>query len=114
MRRVVWIGMLLVASASFALADSRSEMTAALAAHADLHPAPAVLPLAASTTHASSTVTAHSGDTGRHAADQASQQNPGQGLAVGLARKAQEAAAAAAGQMQDKAAKARASHGHHN
>jgi hypothetical protein len=107
--------MLLAASAGLAVADSRSDMAAALEAFAELRPAPAVLPALAPTAHVTSTAAriAAPGDAGRHAADQMSEQNPGQGLAVGLARRAQDAAAAAADQMQDNAAKARA-RGHHN
>jgi hypothetical protein len=104
------------AGTSIALADSRSDMSAAMAAHADTHPAPAVLPVVATsprTAAAPNRTQAPARELGRGAAAQAAQNQP-PGQAIGLARRAQEAAMSAAGQEQAKAAKQRMlTHPHH-
>lgn len=102
--------------------DPHAEMAAALAAQADLRPAPLVLPVtAAAPRHAAAGSAVKRGTVARGAEDAAkpgagaaeaangvSQRAQSQAAAQALAHQAQAAAAAAAGQAQSQAAKARA------
>lgn len=106
--------------------DPHAEMAAALAAQADLRPAPLVLPVtAAAPRHAAAGSAVKRGTEARGAEDAAragagaaeaanrvSQRAQAQAAVQALAHQAQAAAAAAAGQAQSQAAKARASHPH--
>jgi hypothetical protein len=104
--------------------DPHAEMAAALAAQADLQPAPLVLPVtAAAPRHAAAasavkrgTGSRAAGDVARtaaaDAADRVSQHAQAQAASQALAHQAQAAAAAAAGQAQSQAAKERATHPH--
>jgi hypothetical protein len=91
-------------------ADPRSDMAAALAARADTNPAPAVLPTSISAP--ARTAVAPISRSTRQIAEQVAQNHANNGQAIGLMRKAQEAAMAAAGQAQEKKAKDRASKTH--
>jgi len=98
---------LLVADVGVARADSHGDMAAALAARAELHPAPAALPSPQALTRTAATPAAKRiparADLGRRAADVE---------AAALARRAQDAAMSAFGQAQANEAKQRASHPH--
>jgi hypothetical protein len=114
MRRIVVV-LVLVGWSSIALADDpHAEMAAALVAAADLHPAPAALPVATATKTASAPggkKVPPQANLGRSAADQA-QQGQSQ-AAASIARNAQAAAMSAAGQAQAAAAKLRSAHNPH-
>jgi hypothetical protein len=106
--------------------DPHAEMAAALAAQADLRPAPLVLPVAAAAPrHAAAASAVQRGSGSRaasdvartaasaaDAADRVSQHAQGQAASQTLAHQAQAAAAAAAGQAQSQAAKERSTHPH--
>jgi hypothetical protein len=114
------------ADATRADADPHVEMAAALAAQADLQPAPLVLPVvSAAPRHAAATSAVKRGTEPRGAGDGArtaasaadaanrvSQHAQAQGASQALAHQAQAAAASAAGQAQSQAAKQRATHPH--
>lgn len=122
MRRMLCLAALLGFLGSTAWADERAhaEMAEALAAQADLHPAPLVLPSTAAAPRHAATASAVKRGTGpraaadaaRTAANQASQRAQTQAGSQALAHQAQAAAAAAAGQAQSQAAKDRATHPH--
>jgi hypothetical protein len=103
--------------------DPHAEMAAALAAQADVHPAPLVLPTAAAAPRHAAAASAVKrgiaprgpGDVARTAASAANQVSlhaQAQAAAQAVAHQAQAAAAAAAGQAQSQAAKERATHPH--
>jgi hypothetical protein len=103
--------------------DPHAEMAAALAAQAELQPAPLVLPVtAAAPRHAAAASAVKRGlgsraasDVARSAASAANQVSlhaQAQAASQSLAHQAQAAAAAAAGQAQSQAAKERATHPH--
>lgn len=106
--------------------DPRAEMAAALAAQADLHPTPLVLPVTAAAPRHAATASAVKRGTGPRAAvdiartaasaadaaNRVSQHAQVQAGSQALAHQAQAAAAAAAGQAQSQAAKERATHPH--
>lgn len=131
--RTLWLAVMLgwfasTAGSSVASADPdpHAEMAAALAAQADLRPAPIVLPVtAAAPRHAAASSAVKRGtesrgadDTARtaasaaEAANRVSQHAQAQAASQALAHQAQAAAAAAAGQVQSQAAKERATHPH--
>jgi hypothetical protein len=102
--------------------DPHAEMAAALAAVAELQPAPIVLPVTAAAPARATTGAVKRG-VGPHApgevaraaagaASQASQHAQAQAASQALAHQAQAAAEAAAGQAQSRAAKERAAHPH--
>jgi len=106
-----------MASSRLVHADPHADMAAALRARAEVHPAPATLPVGPPATTRTALVPGVShipawADLGRRAADDAGQQAQAQGQATALAHRAQEAAAAVAGQAQANAAQQRASHPH--
>src|SRR5262245_58238133 len=106
--------------------DPHAEMAAALAAQADLQPAPLVLPVTAAAPRHAAAASAVKRGTGSRAAsdvdrtaagaadaaDRVSQHAQAQASSQALAHQAQAAAAAAAGQAQSQAAKQRAMHPH--
>lgn len=121
-----WFASTAWSSVASADADPHAEMAAALAAQADLQPAPPVLPVTASAPRHAGTGSAvkrgndarGAEDTGRaaagaaEAANRVSQHAQAQAASQALAHQAQAAAAAAAGQAQSQAAKARTTHPH--
>jgi hypothetical protein len=116
MRRLVFIlallGWLGVAHAD----DPRAEMSLALAAAIDAHPAPAALPGTTAATKVAATPAAKrippQANLGRAAAEHAHQAQD-QANAAALAHQAQAASMAAAGLTQAQAAKTRAAHHPH-
>jgi hypothetical protein len=112
--------------AASADSDPHAEMAAALAAQADLQPAPLILPVtAAAPRHAAAASAVQRGTGSRgasdvartaasaaEAADRVSQHAQAQAASQALAHQAQAAAAAAAGQAQSQAAKERTTHPH--
>jgi hypothetical protein len=128
MRRVLLTGLLgwFAATARPAPAsaegDPQAEMAAALAAQADLHPAPLVLPLATAAPRRAGVMPlkrspavrpAEVAGNAARAADRVSRDAQGQGVSQALSHQAQAAAAAAAGQAQSQAASQRAKHRPH-
>lgn len=111
MRRVFCIAALIGLLGAVASADPRSEMIEALIAQAELHPGPALLPVATAASHVAQTPAARAVPPraavigGRAAAEQAQQ---AQGASAALAHQAQAAAMSAAGQAQAQAARQRA------
>lgn len=120
MRRTLYLAASVLLFTSTAWADDRAhdEMAVALAAQADLHPSPLMLPVTAAAprrAQAPSTVKRGTApgaavEAARAEANQASQRAQGQAASQALAHQAQAAAAAAAGQAQSQAAKDRANH----
>jgi hypothetical protein len=120
MRRTLCLAAFVVFFRSTAWADDRAhdEMAVALAAQADLHPSPLMLPVTVATPRRAQTASAvkrgtapgTAAEAARAEANQASQRAQGQAASQGLAHQAQAAAAAAAGQAQSQAAKDRANH----
>jgi hypothetical protein len=110
--RLLVIIALIGASAGSALADdAHTEMAAALSAHANLHPAPASLPVAnaagkVAQTPAAKHIPPQAAVVAGHAA--AGQAQQGQGSSAALAHQAQSAAMSAAGQAQAEAGRQRA------
>jgi hypothetical protein len=127
MRRVLLTGLLgwFAATARPAPAsadgDPQAEMAVALAAQADLHPAPLALPVTAAPRTAGlaplkrgpAVRPAEVAGNAAKAADRVSRNAQGQGAAQALSHQAQAAAAAAAGQAQSQAASQRAKHRPH-
>jgi hypothetical protein len=119
-----WLASPAWSSVASADVDPHAEMAAALAAQADLQPAPPVLPVITAglrRTGAASMVkrgndargaedTARAAAGAAEAANRVSQHAQAQAASQALAHQAQAAAAAAAGQAQSQAAKARATH----
>ncbi len=109
MRLVSIIAALWMSSAAIAYADDpRAEMAAALAAQADLHPGPLMLPTQAKAPlHAAAQSAVRRGVTPADGARAAAQAQSPQATSQALAHQAQSSAAAAAGQAQAQAAKQR-------
>ena len=112
MRRLLCLAVLLGCFGSTAWADDRAhaEMAEALAAQADLHPAPLTLPVAAAAPRHAAAESAVKRGTDPRTAAEAARAEANQASSQALAHQAQAAAAAAAGQAQSQAAKDRAAH----
>ena len=110
MRRFVLIVGMLAFAATANANDAHDEMAAALAAQADLHPAPLQLPTAAQAPRHAAAQSAVKRGIGPQAAQAIAHANEAraQGQANAAAHRAQAAANAAAGQAQAEAAKQRA------
>jgi len=128
MGRICCLAVLLALAGSTSRADNvahiddvHAEMASALAAQADLEPAPPVLPVSAAAKRRAASSSAvkrgvaprAAGEVAGAAANQVSQRAQAAAASQAAAHQAQAAAAAAAGQAQSQAAKERARHTPH-